>query len=119
MNAEELYKRILEYGADESGIRDRFMGDAAFYKLCFDEFIVEANFDTLREALAAKDYGQAFEAAHAIKGLAGNLGVTAFNEALHALVESLRSESYARVDAEYAEVARQHRRLLALAAEKE
>lgn len=116
MRADALLGRILEYGADESGINDRFAGDAALYKTCFDEFIAEVNFDALKDAMAAEDYQRAFAAAHALKGIAGNLGVTAFYDAIHTLVESLRIGNYENVAAEYAEVVCQRERLLALAA---
>lgn len=115
MKADDLLKRIIEHGADEGGIADRFSGDAELYKVCFDEFMSEPNFDLLKKAMAEKEYGEAFKAAHALKGLAGNLGISPFYTAIHTLVESLRSDDHSGAEAAYDEVMREKRRLALLA----
>ncbi len=115
MTNAELLQKIIEYGADESGIMDRFMGNVELYASCFRDFIAERNIGLLQQAMADKDYKQAFTSAHALKGLAGNLGVTAYYSAICKLVESLRAEDYTNIEAEYAEVHRQLLRLKALA----
>lgn len=116
MKTEELLRRLAEYGADENELRDRFCGDMELYRLCFDEFMQEPSFARLREAMAGGDCKDAFEAAHALKGLAGNLALKAFYNAISALTEALRAEDSESMEAKYAEMERQYKRLLALAA---
>ena len=115
MNASELMRRVLASGADESGIRDRFMDDDALYAQCFLEFLEEPNFALLREAMEQGDYDQAFAAAHALKCLSGNLGVTGFYEAVCVLVESLRAKDYGPTEQEHRAVLHQLYRLRSLA----
>ena len=116
MRAEEILSAVVAYGGDESGIKDRFCGNAELYALCLDEFMSGAYTEALREALAQMEYEKAFDAAHALKGLSGNLGLTPYYSAICTLVESLRAKDYTNVDAEYAAVEKQHQciaRLLA------
>lgn len=53
----------------------------------------DANFDRLREAMAAKNSPEAFEAAHALKGSIGNLALTPIYEPVCQLTELLRGKS--------------------------
>ena len=114
MNAAELKARVIGSGADEAGIRDRFKDNDELYQLCFIDFLEEPNVTALRQAMAEQAYETAFEAAHALKGVSGNLGLTAYYEAICILVESLRAKSYGHVDEEFAEVERHFRALRAL-----
>lgn len=107
MDAAEL-KQILEaYGADIPGIADRFTDDAELYLQCYNDLLGEDNRKLLAAAMKAKDYEKAFEAAHALKGLTGNLGLTPLYGALCKLVESLRVGEYGGVKAEYRDVCEQ------------
>ena len=54
--------------------------------------LADANFDKLREAVAAGDAKAAFEAAHALKGVAGNLALTPIYTPLSELTEQLRGK---------------------------
>ena len=111
MNDARLMRKIIEYGADESGINDRFMGNAELYISCLREFVDEPNFGLLEDALTRKDDEAAFEAAHALKGLSGNLGATACYEAICALVETLRARREDGRDEQYAAVVAERDRL--------
>lgn len=104
MGAHELYQRLLEYGADEAGIQERFIGDEELYQLCIEKFRADERFSILENALAAKNCEAAFEAAHFLKGTSGNLGLTPFYEAVCALVEVLREKDIARAVEEYEKV---------------
>ncbi len=103
-----LLKKLKEYGADMAGITDRFVGDSAFYESCFRQFLADDSFAALKTALAASDYPQAFTAAHALKGLCGNMGVTPCYQAVCALVEALRVADYAGAAALAASVWQQY-----------
>ncbi|MDY4610793.1 MAG: Hpt domain-containing protein [Sphaerochaetaceae bacterium] len=104
MDKIRLVEKLIVYGADMRGVHDRFMGDSALYEKCFLGFLKEPNFDALERSMDAGDYVQAFEAAHALKGLSGNLGLIPFYDVLCKLVESLRMKALQNVEAEYADV---------------
>lgn len=104
MNAEALVEEMKKYGVDDECMRDRFDDDAELYVECLRDLVTEKRFSDLDAALEAKDYGAAFQAAHAVKGLAANLSITVFFESLSALVEALRASQLENIDALYATV---------------
>lgn len=107
MEAAELMEKIKEYGADEKGIRGRFGENIELYSRCLLMFLDEPNFEMLETSIEAEKYEQAFEAAHALKGLSGNLGLTALYGTICVLVEYLRAEKYDNVEVQYFAVKRQ------------
>ena len=114
MQQEPLLVKLADYGADIECIRDRFIDDMELYNMCFSSFLTDGGFEALERALAEKDYTAAFHAAHALKGVAGNLGLTPLYEALCELVEALRGECAARPDAQYKTVCEQYAAVKAL-----
>ena len=82
--------RLRACGADMDGAMDRFLGDGEFYRECFQMFLRDPAFAALDGAMARKDTAAAFDAAHTLKGVSGNLGLTPFYKAVCALVELLR-----------------------------
>ena len=100
MNAEALLRAIVEYGADENGIRDRFGDNVELYLRCVTDFLDSPNWPELESALRERDYDRAFDAAHSLKGLSGNLGLSGCYDAVCVLVESLRAKSYGGLEGE-------------------
>lgn len=97
----EFINRLVAYGADMTATLERFVGDEALYERCFGMFMEDASFAELERALREKDYTAAFNAAHTLKGVAGNLGLTPLYEKICQIVESLRHQDYSHLDAEY------------------
>ena len=63
----------------------------------------EKSFDKLREALAADNLDEAFEAAHALKGVLGNLALTPIYDKVVEITELLRARTemdYSSLEAE-------------------
>lgn len=85
---------LREQGADIDGIMERFLGDETFYTGCFKEFMQDENFVELGKAIKAQNYRYAFECAHALKGVAGNLGLLPLYRAVSDIVDALRAEKY-------------------------
>ncbi|WMJ84211.1 Hpt domain-containing protein [Oscillospiraceae bacterium LTW-04] len=85
---------LREQGADIDGIMERFLGDEAFYTDCFKEFMQDEKFVALGKAIEAKSYKQAYEYAHALKGVAGNLGLIPLYRPVSDIVNALRAEKY-------------------------
>lgn len=102
-------KECLEaYGADYAATMERFMGNEGLYLKIFDMFFQDENLNRLGAALKEEDYAAAFEAAHTLKGVAGNMGLAPFYDAVCALVEPLRiRERKDEYQALYQEIERQ------------
>ena len=77
-----LLEKLENYGADVNGAMSRFLKDEELYAVCLSAFESDEGFAELGEALKNQDYQQAFDAAHTIKGVAGNLGLTPLFEAI-------------------------------------
>ena len=89
---------LNEYGADtETGLK-RCMGNEALYLRLVSSVPGEPGFEKLKEAVEKKDLDSAFEEAHALKGVLGNLSLTPAFDAVSEMTELLRS----RTDTDYA-----------------
>ena len=85
------FKEIFEaYGADYSETIERFMGNEAFYMRMLGMLPDDENLEKLGVALETGNFSAAFEAAHTLKGVAGNLGLTPLYHAVCQMVEPLR-----------------------------
>ena len=83
-------EKLIAYGADTAAGLARCMNNEVFYLRLVGKEAADANLGRLREAMAAGDMKAAFEAAHAIKGAAGNLGLTPIYAPTSELTELLR-----------------------------
>ena len=85
------FREIFEvYGADYNSTMARFMGKEAMYLKFLDMLFKDDNLEKLGTALEQQDYEAAFAAAHTLKGVVGNMGLTPLSNAVCAIVESLR-----------------------------
>ena len=90
-------EKLKDFGANiEEGL-GRCIGNEALYLRLVRMIPAEANFDKLQSALQAGDLDAAFEAAHALKGVFGNLSLTPMFEVCSEMTELLR----ARTDMDY------------------
>ncbi|MDO4582368.1 MAG: Hpt domain-containing protein [Bacillota bacterium] len=90
MSSEQMQRKLRQYGADMAGISSRFDDDYDFYAFCLATFFEDNNFARLAQAIEAQDIRAGFEAAHALKGISANLGLTPFSSAVSELAEALR-----------------------------
>lgn len=91
---------LKNFGVDiETGLA-RCMGNEALYLRLASSVVNEQGFEKLQSALAEKDYDAAFEAAHALKGVLGNLSITPLYDKTCEINELLR----ARTDMDYSEL---------------
>lgn len=108
---EEAAKRRLEAaGIDVDDALGRFLQNEALMMKFLGRFPADTSFSRLQEAMAHGDTAQAFEAAHTLKGVAGNLSLKGLFEAVCPLVESLRAGELAAAQAQLGEAAAWHRR---------
>ena len=86
MNRQTLENAGINY---QEGV-ERFRGKSALYESLLAGLPQDNTFDALDKAMENRQYSDAFQAAHALKGLLGNLSVNALLEQLRPLVDALR-----------------------------
>ena len=78
------------YGADYQATMSRFLGNEDMYLRFLNMLFQDDNLQKLGQALECGDLTAAFEAAHTLKGVTGNLGLTPLYQAVCDIVEPLR-----------------------------
>ena len=86
-------EKLNDFGANTAEGLGRCYGNEALYLRLVNMIPGEANFDKLRDSLTAGDLESAFEAAHALKGVLGNLSLTPMFEKCSELTELLRART--------------------------
>lgn len=89
------YNQLIAAGVDVDDALGRFMGNEELMLRFLLYFPQDPSFPQLKEALDRNDAEAAFEAAHALKGVAGNLSLKGLYQSVSALVEDLRSDDLA------------------------
>lgn len=89
---------LKELGVNTQEGLARCMNNEAFYLRLVGMGLKDGGFDKLEEAVAAGDLDAGFEAAHALKGVLGNLALTPLYTPVSEMTELLR----ARTQADYA-----------------
>ncbi|MEG0962838.1 MAG: Hpt domain-containing protein [Lachnospiraceae bacterium] len=108
---DKMLKQLEEYGADTKGTMDRFLNDMELYRTCFTAYLEDEVFLKLGEALHRKDYENAFEYAHTLKGTTGNMGLTPLYQVICRMVEALRKKEYSNLQNDYTIVMEQLKQL--------
>ena len=89
---------LKQFGANTDEGLTRCMGNEGFYFKLIGKVVEDKNFAALESAIAEKDLDAAFEAAHSLKGVLGNLALTPIYEPVYEITELLRE----RRDMDYA-----------------
>ena len=94
---------LKNYGANVEEGLSRCINNQALYLRLAGTVVDEKNFDKLHNALAANNLNEAFEAAHALKGVLGNLAITPLYDKVVEITELLRARTemdYSQLEAE-------------------
>ena len=86
MNREILQSAGIDY---DQGVA-RLLGDDELYAMILSTFPDDRTFAEAEAAYAARDYPKLFRAAHSLKGVCGNLDITALFTAASELTELVR-----------------------------
>ncbi|MBQ2451344.1 MAG: TetR family transcriptional regulator [Lachnospiraceae bacterium] len=93
-NAEEtIWGSLKEKGVNVDKALERMKGNKEAYKKFLKEFFEDPDFELLQESVEAGDAKEAFDYAHGLKGMAGNLGLDRVHGKISILVEILRQGS--------------------------
>lgn len=84
-------EELISAGADYDGGLALCMNSEDFYFKMIRKGLANEKFDSLNKNLNDKNLDAAFEDAHALKGIAGNLHLTSLYKAIEAIVEPLRA----------------------------
>ena len=105
---------LKAYGANVQEGLGRCMNNEAFYLRLVKMAAGDANFDKLDSALVAGDLTGAFEAAHALKGMLGNLALTPVLKPVAEVTEVLRAQTDTDYGPYRERIRAQHQALLEL-----
>ena len=83
---------LNKIGVNTSEGLARCLNNEAFYLRLVGRVRNDATFDKLYEAIENKDLKQAFEYAHSLKGVLGNLSLTPMEKPIKEITEYLRHE---------------------------
>ena len=104
----EILNLLKDAGNDVDSALRRFVGNEAMYIKFLKRFADDKSYSEMKEAVEKNDMGNAFVAAHTLKGVAGNLGLTKLFDVASEVTEKLRTRSdsdlaadFARITAEY------------------
>ncbi|MBP3521798.1 MAG: Hpt domain-containing protein [Oscillospiraceae bacterium] len=87
MTLQECYTAL---GGDFDGVLGRLRSEALVKKFVL-KFLDDPSYDLLCRSMAGEDYGEAFRAAHTIKGVCQNLDFTTLYRSSAQLCEALRN----------------------------
>ena len=92
--------KLKELGVNTKEGLARCMNNEKFYIKMVTIGIKDKHFDMLEKAIEEKNIAEAFESAHALKGIIGNLAITPIYNPLNRMTEMLR----AKMNANYAPI---------------
>ena len=91
---------LRNYGADVKEGVSRCLNDESFYIDLVKSVIPDTRLEELEGYIAAKDFDKAFEVAHALKGMYGNISITPVYKPVCEITELLRE----RKDVDYSDL---------------
>ena len=86
-----LIERLIGCGCNVQEAMSRFLNNEDFYAKCYAKFIEDKSFQKLGDAIKAGDARAAFEAAHELKGISANMGITPIYDRVVNIVEEFRA----------------------------
>ena len=109
MNVREVYESV---GYELDDVKSRLTDNEEFIARILKKFSEDGNCSRLEKALASEDYTDAYEAAHAIKGMTSNMGLSRQYDLAFKITEKLKSSDYEGLDSLCAELKRENDRVL-------
>lgn len=106
--------QLSEFGADVDDGLKRCMNNEEFYLRMIAMALADPSFESLGAALEAGDLDKAFDEAHKLKGVVGNLSLSPIYDPLATLTELLRHRTEGDYAALYSAVVDRKNALAAL-----
>ena len=83
-------EQLEKLGVDTKEGLERCLGDEGFYLSLVPKALERTHYEQLEAAIRSGDLSAAFECAHAVKGIVGNLSLTPLYEEVNKLTDLLR-----------------------------
>lgn len=109
---EQVKVQLTEAGIDVINAVERFMGKEELYFKFLFRFPEDENYGQIRQQLEAGDCRKAFEAAHTLKGVAGNLSLVQLEKILKVLVEFLRKGDIEQAKEIFSDLEKEYRSIV-------
>ena len=87
--------KLKEFGVDTKEGLTRCMNNEGFYFKMIKMGLSDGHFESLQKSLEDNNLAEAFEAAHALKGVIGNLALSPIYNPLAEMTEMLRANKEA------------------------
>lgn len=107
-------ENLKAFGANVTEGVSRCLNDESFYIDLVKSVIPDTRLDELEQYIAGKDLDKAFEVAHALKGMYGNISITPIYEPVCEMTELLRERKDTDYSALLAEAKAQKEKLVEL-----
>lgn len=88
---DKIIEELKAAGIDVDGATKRFMGNVGMFERFLKKFSDDNSYTALADAMEAGEVQAAFNAAHTLKGVCGNLSLTPLYEAVSDITELLRA----------------------------
>ena len=108
----ETKLRLENSGIDVEDVLERFMGNEKLMERFLKKFIDDPHFPLLFEAFDQQDYEKAFQEAHTLKGVCGNLSMTTLFEQVSFLVECLRVQDHTKAKEQLFKIKENHEKII-------
>lgn len=99
-----LLDELREWGCDIEVAMERFLEDEELYYSCLEMLVEDEGLKRLGEELEAGETEEAFDCAHTLKGVIGNMGLTPMFEIMVRIVEPLRAGRIENLEPVYEEL---------------
>lgn len=90
--------KLKAEGVDYDMALERFVGNRALYERFLKKFLEDKHVADAKEAYSQKNCQELFEQVHALKGVAGTLGMDSLYKVSAELVNAMRNEKYDAID---------------------
>lgn len=108
----KTFPQLLLCGTDVANALTRFSGNEALYVACLRAFLSDPTLNQLDSAIEHQAWDAAFTAAHALKGLTGNMGFVPLYYAASDLVILIRSGKLSDIPAAQTQLALRYKEIV-------
>lgn len=102
---------LRQAGIDYDAALARFVGKKTIYEKYLMKFLEDTRAQDALKAYEQKDYDELFEHTHALKGVAGTLGLTGLYDAASEIVNDLRRDDREELDEKLAHMMAEQKRI--------
>lgn len=89
-----IKNKLIEAGINVDSAMERFLDDEEMYFEFLNQFLEDDLIGRLNNAVNNSQIKEAFDAAHTLKGVCGNLSIDSMNKIVNPMVEILRNNSF-------------------------